>query len=1129
LNEPKTYQGIMVSSTFTDLMEHRQKVIKAIDALGFRANVMENDGARADFDVIESSLNMVRDSAAYVGVISQKYGQTPLDTDQNPDRLSITELEFNEAMRLNRPIVLFIMGERHPVLKADVEIDPNKIQKLDAFRERAKRMREGSEVNRVYAIFESLEQFSAAAAVAIGRLVKLLESSSCKTAEETSPPGEVSLRALSASKQQAEHVAPTMPVMSIDELRLAYDRTERSRWPCRGASIDDLNDDLIAAFVQKIEPEVQQAGISGERLAVRLGLLSAIKSEGRFFPHHAAVLCFGRNPERYFPQARAAFFVVNQQEGDPILDQITGPLSVQITRLINLTSRELTTRVSFDQNGQRVELDEIPLEVLREAISNAIAHRDYGATGTVQVRVTNDVVEIINPGSFPAGYSWDSFLEAREGSSSPTDAAIAYYLTIQLRFEGVGLGFSTFRKYIEKNGKEAIQSEVGPGPTVKVRIRRPKRSIIQVDATPNFALSNVPISVPRYFLGRDEILADIKTALASEKGRVAITALFGMRGVGKTALAAVYAEEHRADYRATWWIRAETDSTTRADLVGLGVRLDWVAPEEKEEPAIATVMERLRHQGAGILLIFDNAIDADSVEPYLPNGGDAQIIITSNAHAWRDIASPMQIDTWPRDVGADYLVARTGRTEERQAAQDLSQALGGLPLAHEQAAAYCERLGVPLATYQRRYDAAPVDALDDMRDAPRAYHNRLTAAKTFALAIDEVAKLHPAAQSLIVYAALLAPEPIPLFLFSEAREQFDEPLASALQGDGLDEAVAALRAFGLAEREAVSDERNPSIVTDCIRLQRLVRQIAATRLKDEALEDARGRLVKALAAVYPSEVYSDPGTWPRARRLDALALALVGGDFSEFHGRQESYLLNRLALYRQGPLAAYAQARPLFERALAIDEKVLGPDHPGMATSLNNLGYLLGAQGDLSGSRPYLERALAISEKMPNPDHPDRALSLNNLGALLRAQGDLAGARPYYERALAIRETALGPDHPETASSLNNLGSLLQAQGDMAGSRPYFERALAIREKALGPDHPDTATSLNDLGYRLQAQGDLSGARPYYERALAIFDNVLGAAHPMTKTVARNTAAVLQALKCPEEAKALREKFGIEN
>ena len=119
--------------------------------------------------------------------------------------------------------------------------------------------------------------------------------------------------------------------------------------------------------------------------------------------------------------------------------------------------------------------------------------------------------------------------------------------------------------------------------------------------------------------------------------------------------------------------------------------------------------------------------------------------------------------------------------------------------------------------------------LDTARDAPAEYHDRLTVAKTFALAIDEAARLHPGAEPLIVHAALLAPEPLPLFLFAEAREKFGQPLASALAGDGLDEAVAALRAFALVDREPIADERDPTLTTDCIRLHRLVRQVAAAR------------------------------------------------------------------------------------------------------------------------------------------------------------------------------------------------------------------------------------------------------------------------------------------------------------
>jgi tetratricopeptide (TPR) repeat protein len=269
-----------------------------------------------------------------------------------------------------------------------------------------------------------------------------------------------------------------------------------------------------------------------------------------------------------------------------------------------------------------------------------------------------------------------------------------------------------------------------------------------------------------------------------------------------------------------------------------------------------------------------------------------------------------------------------------------------------------------------------------------------------------------------------------------------------------------------------------------------------------------------------------------------------------------------------GSLGDIAGARPLFERALAIREKALGPEHPDTAESLDMLA-LLEEQRDFAGARSLQERALAIRETVLGPEHPDTATSLDHLAGLLRNQGDIAGARPLFERALAIREKALGPEHPITGNSLNSLAGLLYAQGDFAGARPLSDRALAIRETALGPGHPDTASSLNNLAALLYAQGDIAGARPLCKRALAIREKVLGPEHPdtnhtrcnlsalllntgqpaealtlaetaltahdkvlgrdhsLTKDSARATADALDALSRTEEAKALRERYGV--
>jgi tetratricopeptide (TPR) repeat protein len=648
--------------------------------------------------------------------------------------------------------------------------------------------------------------------------------------------------------------------------------------------------------------------------------------------------------------------------------------------------------------------------------------------------------------------------------------------------------------------------------TARVRFREflQKRDAPERIAFPGqaFAVSNIPLQVPVHFVGRDDALAAIEAALRRETSGLAVAALYGLRGVGKTTLAAAYAERHRSDYRATWWIRAQTADGIRTDLAALGVRLRWVGVDDKEEQALAAVTERLRQEGEGILLIFDNAIDAGTLKPYLPRGGRCNILITSNTHAWRNIAAPVEIGVWSTKIGADYLLARTGRAAERDAAEALSETLGGLPLAHEQAAAYCERLEKPLAEYRKRFEAAPARLLDDARDAPAEYHDRLTVTKTFALAIDEAAKLHRAVEPLIVHAALLAPEPLPLFLFAEGREKFGEPLDAALADDGLDEALAALRAFALIERQTIADERDPSIATETISLHRLVRQVAADRTSGAERDRAQCALIAALAAVYPDEI-SDAKTWPRARRLDGPALALIGAALPEAAEEAASRLFNGLAEYRRNALGAYAQARPLYERALALREKRLGPEHPDTAEILNNLALSLREEGNHEAARPLFERALAINEKALGSEHAATATSVNNLALLLRDQGDIAAARPLFERALASVEKAFGAEHPATAASLGNLGLVLKEEGDLAAARSLLERALAIDEKALGADHPDTANDLSNLALLLKQAGDLAGARRLYERALSIEEKALGGEHPRAAATLYELASLL--------------------
>ena len=90
---------------------------------------------------------------------------------------------------------------------------------------------------------------------------------------------------------------------------------------------------------------------------------------------------------------------------------------------------------------------------------------------------------------------------------------------------------------------------------------------------------------------------------------------------------------------------------------------------------------------------------------------------------------------------------------------------------------------------------------------------------------------------------------------------------------------------------------------------------------------------------------------------------------------------------------------------------------------------MLRAEGDYTGAKAAFQRALTINEKVVGPDHPKVAISVNNLGGVLRAEGDYAGAKAAYQRALTILETTFGADHPNAKTVRRNLDELNENNG----------------------------------------------------------------------------------------------------
>jgi len=226
-------------------------------------------------------------------------------------------------------------------------------------------------------------------------------------------------------------------------------------------------------------------------------------------------------------------------------------------------------------------------------------------------------------------------------------------------------------------------------------------------------------------------------------------------------------------------------------------------------------------------------------------------------------------------------------------------------------------------------------------------------------------------------------------------------------------------------------------------------------------------------------------------------------------------------LYAQGK---YAQAQPLFEKALEMRRRLLSDDHPDTATSYDNVATNLDAQGKHVAAQPLHEKALEMRRRLLSDDHPDTAIGYGTLALNLNAQGKYAQAQPLFEKALDINRRLRTDNHPETAARYNDLALNLGAQGKYAQAQPLLEKALEIRRRLLTDDHPDIALSYSSVGYNLDAQGKYARAQPLFEKALELNRRLLTDDHPHTAASYGRVALNLNAQGKYADAQPLFEK-----
>jgi tetratricopeptide (TPR) repeat protein len=651
----------------------------------------------------------------------------------------------------------------------------------------------------------------------------------------------------------------------------------------------------------------------------------------------------------------------------------------------------------------------------------------------------------------------------------------------------------------------------------------PPETISVVTSTSHYSLDNPVFFVPYrqkgdQVIGREGALEQVRNQLTQGR-RTAIgqaASFHGLGGLGKTQLAVEYAYAYRDNYPGgVIWITADQD--IESQLTKLSDEAKWLAPSSEPKQKQDAARHRLRSR-SDCLLIFDNLERFDTIEPYLPDlQANPHILVTSRLEFGEFPAVPLN----PLSDGNAYqmLVQEAGRKPEtadaEEAARNIAQALGGLPLALEIAGAYLARPDTEWEKYYALLQHNPRAVLKGKLPSSFTKHEAdlYNTLKISDVIFEEEPVLRDIVD-LLTWSGSASMNPSLMCAVLGFRHEAELTRALDL-GVSLRLLVKSPKGEGYALHRLVSQVRREEIpleqrqvwVNDvCQRLgdwfqpiREDFSQLAAYEAQLDHLrawqQNASQQATQHASRLLWLQAYPSyhRGRYREIKELVAKALQVFVDSKCEDRGL-EAHLHNDLGFVFSS-LGEKGKALECVERALEIRQKVYGEEHPDTARSLNNVGVSYSDLGEHRKALAYAERALGICQKIFREGHSETARSLNTVGSSYGGLGDYRKALKYKERALEIRQTLYGEEHPETASSLNNVGGSHLELGEHLKALEYAELALAIRQKVYGEEHPETARSLNNVGSSYGGLGDHHKALEYYERALAIYQKVYGEGH----------------------------------
>ena len=455
------------------------------------------------------------------------------------------------------------------------------------------------------------------------------------------------------------------------------------------------------------------------------------------------------------------------------------------------------------------------------------------------------------------------------------------------------------------------------------------------------------------------------------------TVLMGMRGCGKTQLAASLAKQcEDANWNLVAWINAVSPDTIQSDLVELAKRLKIDTSDlDDQDQIVRRCLDHLRSAApADRLIVFDNVEDIDHLTELIPSGDGVRVVATTTKNVgWEDQAwTTIRVGMFDRNESINYLLTVT-KSDDHDTADVLAKRLGDLPLAIAQAAATARHKNLSLARYLKRLKSRgaelvirPINGDEYTVDAVKAL---LMAVKDTIKGLEGNTK--ETAQRQLGALALLAESGVPTRWLDPTVEQLDDDESPDTQRDTDEDAHDALTE--LIHRSIVQQSADGTTI--------MLHRLQAQTLRE---------------------------SWSKNEYNEACAAA--------------AYLLDHVDINRFRRNDTNARRKETLDltnqlRAISVQE-----DSQNLLASpqiFRSLSQAFSHASDLG--LPYealtLDVAVDALAGLLGPDHPDTLASRNNLAGAYHAAGRLTEAITLYEQVLPDRIRVLGEDHPNTLTS----------------------------------------------------------------------------------------------------------------